>query len=93
MKHLIWIVGLTLWLGLGLATDADAQCAMCRQTVENNLSSGASRIGAGLNTGILYLMSIPYIAMSVVLFLWYKTSRANRAKRLAVAERLRSAGV
>jgi hypothetical protein len=93
MKRLIWIISLALWLGLGSPPETEAQCAMCRQTVENNLSSGASRIGAGLNTGILYLMSIPYIAMSVVLFLWYKTSRANRAKRLAVAERLRSAGV
>jgi hypothetical protein len=92
MKRLLWILALAVCLGLGLATDTEAQCAMCRQTVENNLSAGTSRIGAGLNTGILYLMSIPYIAISVVLFLWYRTSQANRAKRLALAERLRNVG-
>ncbi len=93
MKHILWISAIVLVLGFGLAVDAEAQCAMCRQSVESNLSEGSSRIGAGLNTGILYLMSMPYIAMSVVLFLWYKTSKANRKKQLALEGKLRNAGL
>ncbi|HEY0031482.1 MAG TPA: hypothetical protein VGC65_12030 [Bacteroidia bacterium] len=37
-----------------------AQCAMCKTSVESDLNGGGS-IGRGLNTGILYLMAIPYI--------------------------------
>lgn len=76
-------------LGMALATDAEAQCAMCRATVENNVSSGGNRIGAGLNTGILYLMSVPYLLFVVLAYLWYKQSKATRQKRAAVEARLR----
>ena len=39
-----------------------AQCAMCKAAVEANLDGGGTN-GAGLNEGILYLMSTPYLAM------------------------------
>lgn len=52
-----------------------AQCAMCRATVENNLSNGDIGIGAGLNFGILYLFVMPYLAIGVVGFLWYRKSK------------------
>ena len=35
---------------------------MCKAVVETNLDAGDTK-GAGLNDGILFLMSIPYIAM------------------------------
>ena len=41
-----------------------AQCAMCKTSVESNLKTGGS-IGAGLNTGILYLMTIPYLILII----------------------------
>ena len=43
-----------------------AQCAMCRSTLENNYSSGNPGIGAGINTGILYLLSMPYLAAIII---------------------------
>lgn len=52
-----------------------AQCAMCRASVENNVSNGDIGIGAGLNFGIMYLFVAPYIAVSVVAFYWYKHSK------------------
>tara|TARA_B100000700_G_C14426719_1_gene570689 strand:- start:231 stop:449 length:219 start_codon:yes stop_codon:yes gene_type:complete len=36
------------------------QCAMCRVVAESSKDAG-STIANGLNTGILYLMSFPYI--------------------------------
>ena len=39
-----------------------AQCAMCKTTAESDLKTGGS-IATGLNTGILYLMTIPYIIL------------------------------
>lgn len=61
--------------------EALAQCAMCRATVENNLSNGDIGIGAGLNFGILYLFVTPYLAILVVGWLWYKNSKANARKK------------
>jgi hypothetical protein len=56
-----------------------AQCAMCRSTLENNYSNGNPGIAAGINTGILYLLAIPYIAAVVIGYLWFKSSRNARA--------------
>jgi hypothetical protein len=74
---------------LALPNEAAAQCAMCRQSVESNLSNGGSRIGSSLNTGILYLMSLPYLIFVVVGYLWYRTSRAARDRKLAIAAQLK----
>jgi hypothetical protein len=62
------------------ATQTFAQCAMCRSTLENNVSNGNPGIAAGINTGILYLLVIPYIAVSVLGYLWYKTSKNAKKK-------------
>jgi hypothetical protein len=58
--------------------DLSAQCAMCRSTLENNLSNGNAGIAAGINTGILYLLAMPYLAVIVLGYLWYKASRNAR---------------
>ena len=57
--------------------DAQAQCAMCRSSVESSHSdhNKLSRFGSGLNKGILYLMAIPYILGGTVGYLWYRNSR------------------
>ncbi len=48
-----------------------AQCAMCKTTVESDLSSGGS-IAKGLNTGILYLMAIPYLILMTGAYFFFK---------------------
>ncbi|TKC00257.1 hypothetical protein [Pedobacter cryophilus] len=57
-----------------LSTNAQAQCAMCTATVESNLKSGGTT-GSGLNSGIMYLLAVPYLAMAAIGFLWYKKYR------------------
>jgi hypothetical protein len=53
---------------------AEAQCAMCKAVVESsvensaNVFGGNSRIGEGLNKGIIILMIVPY----VLLFLLFR---------------------
>ena len=59
-----------------------AQCAMCRSTLENNYSNGNPVIAAGINTGILYLLSMPYLAIIIIGYLWYKSSK-NASKKLS----------
>lgn len=57
------------------AAESLAQCAMCRTQLENNFSNGNPGIGAGINTGILYLLALPYLIVIVLGYLWYKTSK------------------
>jgi hypothetical protein len=59
-----------------------AQCAMCRTQLENNVSNGNAGIAAGINTGILYLLSMPYLIVLVIGYFWLKTSRKNASTQL-----------
>jgi amino acid transporter len=63
--------------------DALAQCAMCRATVEASIIDGQTTIASGLNTGILYLLVMPYLLIGVIAFFWYRNSKAN-AKKIQV---------
>jgi hypothetical protein len=63
--------------------DAVAQCAMCRTTVESTISNGRSNIATGLNTGILYLLSAPYLIVGAIAFLWFRQSKQEQQARLA----------
>ncbi|SDY98498.1 MULTISPECIES: hypothetical protein [Rhodonellum] len=57
-----------------------AQCAMCRATIETNVSNGDTSIGAGLNLGIMYLLVMPYLIAAVIGFFWYRNSKKRKAK-------------
>jgi hypothetical protein len=59
-----------------------AQCAMCRTQLENNVSNGEAGIAAGINTGILYLLAMPYLIALVIGYFWYKSSRKNASTQL-----------
>jgi hypothetical protein len=54
-----------------LRTTAIAQCAMCKATASSDLDSGGS-IATGLNTGIFYLMAIPYIILMIGGYFFFK---------------------
>jgi hypothetical protein len=74
MKKLLLSSGLLL---LAIVS-ASAQCSMCRSTLENNFSNGNAGIAAGINIGIMYLLVMPYLAVMVIGYLWYKTSKNGR---------------
>lgn len=61
-----------------------AQCAMCRATIENNISTGEGTVGMGLNTGILYLMIMPYILIAGIAYYWYKMSKKRQLHQQGV---------
>jgi hypothetical protein len=77
MKKLVSLLFLAL-----MTTSAMAQCAMCRATLENNVSNGNIGIAAGINIGILYLFFAPYLAVGVIGYLWYRTSKTNERNKL-----------
>ena len=72
MKRVLILIVFSLML-LG-SVGVKAQCAMCSTTVESNQKSGA-HTAKGLNSGILYLLAAPYLAVVVVGFVWYKKYR------------------
>ena len=65
---------LLLVFGVLFIMDAFAQCAMCKAAVEANLEAGDD-IGSGLNSGILYLMSMPYVAVFSFALFYYLQKR------------------
>lgn len=75
-----FVLGIVAILLLLLPEGATAQCAMCRATVENNISEDAAGFASNLNLGILYLFIAPYLLVTVVAILWYKQSKANARK-------------
>jgi hypothetical protein len=62
-------------------TDAEAQCAMCRSSVESNITNESSRVGLGLNKSILYLLSLPYLLIASLAYLWYRNSSWQKPKK------------
>jgi len=60
-----------------VAQDVVAQCPMCRLSAETNLENGGTA-GRGLNTGILYLLSMPYLVVGTIAFLWIRNRRKHR---------------
>ena len=65
MKKLISIV----YISIISCSQLCAQCAMCAASVNSN---DENKIGHGLNYGIVFLMSAPYILVGTVAFIWYK---------------------
>ena len=63
-------------------TDSYAQCAMCKAVVESNMEGNANAVGSGLNTGILYLMAMPYIIAIVAGFYWYRSQKLSARKQI-----------
>lgn len=59
---------------------SSAQCAMCRTQLENNVSNGDTGIAAGINAGILYLLVLPYIAILILGYVWYRNSKNEQNK-------------
>ena len=66
---------------LFITIDVNAQCAMCKAVVETNLESGDTK-GLGLNSGILHLMAIPYIAVLVFGILYYIQNKKSNPSLL-----------
>jgi hypothetical protein len=80
MYKALTILILILFVFMGL--DAEAQCAMCRSTIESTISNGRSKIATGLNTGILYLLTAPYLAVGVVTWLWFRQSKKEQQEKI-----------
>ncbi|MCB0529744.1 MAG: hypothetical protein H6565_14945 [Lewinellaceae bacterium] len=67
-----------LFLLSGSASPVAAQCPMCRMSAESNLKNGGTD-GRGLNAGILYMLSMPYLIAAGIGFWWWR-NRKNEGR-------------
>lgn len=82
MRRVKIVCSLLLLMVLASPIVSTAQCAMCRTQLENNVSNGEAGIAAGINTGILYLLAMPYLIVIVLGYFWYKSSKKNASTQL-----------
>ncbi|UKJ07398.1 hypothetical protein [Solitalea lacus] len=74
MKKLILALMLSGVLFVVMPFSANAQCPMCKSSVESSINEGGNK-GRGLNNGILYLLAAPYVAVAGVGLMWYRNYR------------------
>ncbi|RZK17390.1 MAG: hypothetical protein EOO56_18055 [Hymenobacter sp.] len=81
MKKLIFALALSfLLLGqLLLVAPAQAQCVMCKAQVEAAKAENDDYDVAGLNKGIVYMMTVPYLLMGTIGYFWYRRTHPKRA--------------
>lgn len=57
-----------------MTVDVQSQCSMLSAMMENDQGYESAK---GLNRGIVYLMSIPYILIGLIIWKIYKTNKAG----------------
>ncbi|WP_400193879.1 hypothetical protein [Hymenobacter sp. B81] len=79
MKKTFAALVLTVALS-GQSEVALAQCAMCKTNVESGRESAQDEgyDFSGLNSGILYLMAVPYVLIGSVGYFWYRNSQRKK---------------
>lgn len=75
--------GLTILFALFsivMSNTVQAQCPMCKTALKSNRenSGGKATVGNGINKGILFLLSMPYVMVAAAGFAWY---RGNQKKK------------
>lgn len=75
-KRILKILALFFVLSFSTPMLLPAQCPMCKIGAESNLKDGGSA-GKGLNTGILYMLALPYVLVGTIGFIWWKNKKQD----------------
>lgn len=70
------LLALVFALNFSVVNDTQAQCPMCKMSAEQNLKDGGTA-GKGLNAGILYMFTTPYILVACIGYVWYRNRRKD----------------
>ena len=60
---------------------SSAQCSLCKSSAESSLKEG-NKQAKGLNTGIMYLLVMPYLLVGGIGYWWY-TQKKKEEKSLS----------
>jgi hypothetical protein len=85
MKNKVLLLSILLFAALLLPSEVCAQCAMCKGAAEANLKQGGGD-PVGLNNGILYMLSIPYLLVGVIGYWWWRNRRPEREQAAEMSE-------
>jgi hypothetical protein len=82
----IAVLAALVLLVVGLVAEpATAQCAMCKASAEANLKNGGGD-PQGLNTGILYILALPYLLVLSIGYWWWSNLRKERQELTELSE-------
>lgn len=56
---------------------ASAQCAMCKATAEQSIEQGSTS-AQWINGGVLYMLVVPYLAIGIIFYKWYKQYKKEK---------------
>jgi hypothetical protein len=70
MKKILFILLLAASFSF-MNNEANAQCSICAKTV----SQMGTKPAEGFNSGIIYLMIIPYLAIGFVSYKWWQNEK------------------
>ena len=73
-----WLLLIVLFVIL--YTNVEAQCVMCKATSES--AEDSERVVEGINSGILFLMGIPYVLLMTVGFILFKKPILEKFKSM-----------
>ncbi len=76
MRNLAIRIAVILLVAITVIPAAEAQCPMCKIGAESNLKNGGTA-GSGLNTGILYMLAMPYLLVGAIGFAWHKNRKKD----------------
>ncbi|RYD99133.1 MAG: hypothetical protein EOP54_05285 [Sphingobacteriales bacterium] len=79
MRKNIFFILFAFVLTFMVSSNVSAQCAMCTINAEQGVKNGNTQ-AAGLNTGVIYLLVIPYLLATVVGIIWYKKYRKKNVE-------------
>lgn len=69
MKKILFIILFFL-----IIKQSFAQCAMCKAVVEQ----GGEEMAEGINSGIIYLMVFPYLAIGIGIYFLYRNWKKSK---------------
>lgn len=84
MKKILILGGLFCLLAI-FSNELLAQCPMCKMAAESDLKNGGTA-GIGLNAGILYMLSLPYMLVATIAFLWWRNRKNAEDDSTEIAE-------
>jgi len=85
MKYKVLIIAGLLLVSCFSPAESMAQCAMCKGAAEANLKMGGGD-PVGLNNGILYMLSIPYLLVGTIGYWWWRNRRQEREQVVNMTE-------
>lgn len=66
------LLALSITATMVSVTTAYSQCAMCKAVAEESINESGYGIAMGLNTGILFIMSIPYVLLALIVVVFFR---------------------